>query len=511
MAVPHVLVFPVAWSGADHVLGDDGEKQYRIRAVGKTPDARQVCVDIDFYPFFFVAMPLDWSAARQNLFVSDAVAKHGAMTRYSLPVTRKSLWGFTAGEARPFAQLAFPSLAAARRARYAIGRAGAAQGLKTFEACVDPIVRFFHVRGVQPAAWLRVPAFEGDIASVAFTDVGPASAEEAATAGRPPLIFASWDIEVYSSSGKFPLSDNPGDTIIQIATSFQKYGSTEPYRQTVVALDSCDPVEGLDVIAVASEADVINEWVGLLRAEAADVMIGYNTHQFDWRYVYGRSLVCLDDYTGDPLVALGGLGRFCDDGGGALREFELSSGAMGQNKFTLLETPGVLQIDLLQVMRREHKLPSYSLNAVSAEFLGDAKIDLPAAQIFEKFRGSSADRAEIARYAAKDTLLPLQLLGKLSIFENFSEMANAVAVPVDYLTTRGQQIKVFSLILRKARQLGFLCPDDERIAIEGKYGGATVLDAKKGAYFDCVSCLDYASRESPPAAARRRPLPPDAA
>lgn len=66
-------------------------------------------------------------------------------------------------------------------------------------------------------------------------------------------------------------------------------------------------------------------------------------------------------------------------------------------------------------------------------------------------------------------------------------------MPVEYLLSRGQQIKVFSVVLYKARQLGFLCPDDKAIGTDGKYEGATVLDAKRGAYFDVVSGLDFAS------------------
>lgn len=66
-------------------------------------------------------------------------------------------------------------------------------------------------------------------------------------------------------------------------------------------------------------------------------------------------------------------------------------------------------------------------------------------------------------------------------------------VPVDYLLARGQQIKVFSVVLHKARELGFLCPDNKAIGTDGKYEGATVLEAKRGAYFDVVSGLDFAS------------------
>lgn len=232
---------------------------------------------------------------------------------------------------------------------------------------------------------------------------------------------------MYSASGKFPLADNPDDCIIQIATTFQKYGESEPYLRTVVALDTCDDVPGLEIFPVATEADVINTWVDLLRRESADIAIGYNTAQFDWRYIHGRAQVCVDDTTGEDLVDLTRLGRRRTGGGGVTREWELNSGAFGQNKFFVLTTPGVTQLDLLQYCRREFKLDSYSLNNVSAKFLGDTKLDLPAADIFAKFKGSAADRAVIAQYAAKDTDLPLRLLGRLSVLENLFEMANAGA------------------------------------------------------------------------------------
>ena len=157
----------------------------------------------------------------------------------------------------------------------------------------------------------------------------------------------------------------------------------------------------------------------------------FSVCRFDWKYIHGRAQVCVDDDTGEALVDMSGLGRLAAPlgdkalAGGVLREWELNSGAYGQNKFFAMTTPGCLQIDLLQYMRREFKLPGYSLNAVSAEFLNDKKIDLPAAEIFAKFKGSAADRALIAEYAVKDTELPLRLLAKLSVLENLLEMANA--------------------------------------------------------------------------------------
>lgn len=199
----------------------------------------------------------------------------------------------------------------------------------------------------------------------------------------------------------------------------------------------------------------------------------------------------VDDSTGEDTVFLGKLGRLLE-GGGNVIERDLSSNAFGQNSFFLLDTPGVLQLDLLQWFRKNRNMESYSLNNVSKAFLGDQKNDLPAMQIFERFEGDAEDRAVIAAYAAKDTDLPLQLLRKMAIFEDLTEMANAVKVPVDYINFRGQQVRAFSCLFGKAREMEYAIPDDKAWATEGKFEGATVLDAKKGAYFTPIAALDFA-------------------
>ena len=104
--------------------------------------------------------------------------------------------------------------------------------------------------------------------------------------------------------------------------------------------------------------------------------------------------------------------------------------------------PGVLDLDLMQLVRRDHKLDSYSLNNVSKKFLGgETKVDLPAYKIFEKFRGSASDRADIARYAVQDVLLPLKLFRRLHLYDTLSQMSIATCVPIDFLLSRGQQVR----------------------------------------------------------------------
>jgi hypothetical protein len=65
---------------------------------------------------------------------------------------------------------------------------------------------------------------------------------------------------------------------------------------------------------------------------------------------------------------------------------------------------------------------------------------------------------------------------------------------VPFLVERGQQIKVFSQLTKKARELGFMVPTIRYGAIpEEPYEGATVLEAQKGAYYTPITALDFES------------------
>ena len=77
-------------------------------------------------------------------------------------------------------------------------------------------------------------------------------------------------------------------------------------------------------------------------------------------------------------------------------------------------------------------------------------------------RSSSARRFFLASSpcrAPQDAYLPQRLVDKLMYMYNYVEMARVTGVPMSFLLTRGQSIKVFSQILRKARQKGLLVPN----------------------------------------------------
>lgn len=148
---------------------------------------------------------------------------------------------------------------------------------------------------------------------------------------------------------------------------------------------------------------------------------------------------------------------------------------------------------MIQIVFREHKLRSYSLNSVSAHFLGEQKEDVHHSIITTLQNGDEFTRRRLAVYCIKDAYLPLRLMEKLMCLFNQSEMARVTGVPITYLFTRGQQIKVASQLYRKARLHDLLIPVERKGQDEGKYEGAVVIEPTRGFYVHPIATLDFAS------------------
>lgn len=114
---------------------------------------------------------------------------------------------------------------------------------------------------------------------------------------------------------------------------------------------------------------------------------------------------------------------------------------------------------MLQVMQRDYKLRSYSLNAVCAHFLGEQKEDVHHSIITELQNGTPDSRRRLAVYCLKDAYLPHRLMDKLLCLVNYTEMARVTGVPFNYLLSKGQSIKVISQLSRKANADGYLIPN----------------------------------------------------
>lgn len=88
----------------------------------------------------------------------------------------------------------------------------------------------------------------------------------------------------------------------------------------------------------------------------------------------------------------------------------------------------------------------------------------------------------------------MRLLTKLQVIFNLIETCRVCGMPVDFLFTRGQQIKVASQIYRYARRLDFCVPMRSNYTYHvEKFEGATVIEPARGFYLEPVATLDFSS------------------
>jgi DNA polymerase delta subunit 1 len=258
-------------------------------------------------------------------------------------------------------------------------------------------------------------------------------------------------------------------------------------------LKGCLPIVGAQIISSEQEEDMLLKWRMFLETCDPDIITGYNVQNFDIPYLLDRADALAKEKK--HVAGFRQWGRI-KNSPAKMRETMFQSAAYGRRANVETTIDGRVMFDMLPYMQRNHKLSSYSLNSVCAEFLGQQKEDVHHSIISDLQNGSDEDRHRLAVYCLKDALLPQRLMDKLHVLVNYVEMARVTGVPVSFLITRGQQIKVFSMILRKCRNEKLLVPTLNKgrgAGTEVGYEGATVLDPIKSYYETPVATLDFAS------------------
>ena len=125
------------------------------------------------------------------------------------------------------------------------------------------------------------------------------------------------------------------------------------------------------------------------------------------------------------------------------------------------------------------------------------KDDVSPQDIFRLHRESSKGRAIVGKYCLQDCDLVIDLYRKLETFNNTMCMANVCSVPLSYIFTRGQGIKIESLIFKACGDRDILIPvltSPKQGAGEDSYEGAIVLTPDPGFYSDSpIGVCDFAS------------------
>jgi DNA polymerase elongation subunit (family B) len=242
---------------AEDSYKNPGKLAMNIFLFGKTAEGVPVraCVE-GFEPFFYVRLPDD-DVATHELFkkaLNDHLrrVKPWLRTLYrSKRVERKVLYGYTGGKSYSFAELTVPSLMAFRALRRIFldpevskplfRLAEDADPLEVYEANLDPMLRFFHLRNIKPCGWVKADAEleEGQL-NVSWEEIAPTTGPIASA----PFLMAAWDIECYSENGEFTLAKKSYD---RLAKQLYALANT-PQEAAMLIINAAtgSPDEGMD-------------------------------------------------------------------------------------------------------------------------------------------------------------------------------------------------------------------------------------------------------------------------
>jgi len=490
-----------------------------FRMFGVTAGGNSVCAHVHgFTPYFWCGPPAEMSARDCGPFAQALEAALGAQKAKSrvdravhtveLVPEKQSLLGYHHGRTQNMLKIyvAVPSMVSA--ARGILERGFACPGLPArqylcFEANVPYELRFAIDRDITGCNWCECPAGTYSLRphdrKVSTAQIELDVVYDSLVSHKPdgqwqkiaPLRILSFDIECKGRKGHFPEADNKetgGDPVIQIANVVTEQGRGTSTVRNVFTLGTCSPIVGAAVHSFETEAKMLDAWAHFVVEADPDLITGYNVQNFDIPYLLNRMRVL-------RVEQAQVLGRI-RNAKATMRETTFQSGAYGKSENVETTINGRVIFDMIQHIRREHKLSSYSLNSVSAFFLGQQKEDVHHSIIADLQMGTADDRRRLAVYCLKDAFLPQRLMDKLMVVINHVEMSRVTGVPLEYLLRRGQQIKVMSMILRKAGPMNLLVPTLQRQGGGGEedtFEGATVIEPVRGFYDEPVATLDFAS------------------
>ena len=360
---------------------------YTLDCYGKTMDKKDVYLRVmNFTPHFYVKIPEEyqkkWGKPQINKLVQylqDCVyyKYKDTLVKFDI-VKRLDMNGFQNGKKFKFLRLIFNNWDGMKKYSYIFNKSIRVRSLSKefikyslYESNLEPMLRFFHIRELDPSGWLKIPVskltkLNGSYYNVDYSfevDWKSVSKAKEFSNKLAPLTLLAYDIETMKEDKVgFPISSNPGDYIAMICGTVSYIGKQECFKKVAVVLGDCDDKEGCDVRHFKTEKELLLGWRDLINEIRPDVITGYNTFGFDEHYIYDR---CKMHRIDKSFLKIG---RNFSVPSNFIKK-ELKSAALGDNVLRYIDYSGIINFDLIKIMRRDHSLGSYGLNAVAEVFI----------------------------------------------------------------------------------------------------------------------------------------------
>ena len=330
----------------------------------------------------------------------------------------------------------------------------------TFESKINFPLRFMVDRNIVGMSWVKVEPGKYRFSKKTISncqieawchvdDVIPLSIH-GEYSKLAPLRILSIDIECSSEAGHFPVPEK--DSVIQISNICIEFGAdSEPIVQKMFSFKTCADIVGVDVHSFEKEEDMLREWRQFVIDLDPDIITGYNISMFDLPYLLNRAEHL-------KIREFAYLSRLSHVPSKVKHKQTKVKGFMNRDTIDI-NLEGRIILDMYTYLIREIKLRSYSLNNVSFQYLGEQKEDVHYSLISKLWKQNEYTRRRLAIYCMKDAYLPLRLMDIFLTLINYSEMCRVTSTPLNFILTRGQQIKVSTQLHKKALEHNYIVPN----------------------------------------------------
>ena len=473
--IPEFLEFQLCDWNSYHEIDGDNEEKYVIQLFGRTADDKDVCLKVtDFTPFFYVEVPDQWKQFQVDRFVEilknkaawtidNSIQKTSKFTNnnpgFEIDMIKNSLikyclmkkhkfYNFNKKKYFNFIILVFKSHNVMREYSYMLSYPIDAKELtknkmffQRYESNIEPHIRFMHINNLLPCGWITIDKTKLKLINeyskcdhsyeVNWKYVKPCANNDK----MAPFKIMGYDIECVSCDHNFPRADRKTDEIIQIGMTMYRHESMTCYEEHIVTLGKCDQIKKANVKCYDTERKLIRGWAKMMSKIRPDIKAGYNNFGFDDKYIYDRiaridreeaetQRINVKDlknkFMDEILQILGKVNnKYLMDIEGLTRSvtyFEvkkLSSSALGDNELHFFQVPGMVSIDMMKVIQRDHRLISYKLDNVSANFITEKTIKVDKGE-------QKNEKVEISIYTASTKALDKNSYIQIMIDDGYS-------------------------------------------------------------------------------------------
>lgn len=432
-----------------------------LNLFGVDEEGQSVCCRVINFLHYFYVDKTEKVSAMTHLDLMKQFAAKGLAILAIEEHQRKTLPYFSQGKLRSVLKI-FPKNAdQMSRVSTVLAKMPLFAGASFYETNVDYQTRFMIDNKISGSCWLEIVDTHPVRKLFSITTCGreflcdytkcrPLDSTVPRWNAISPLKILSVDIECKGRPGIFPVATQ--DPIIQIGNVESIYGKGDFCKKKIftlgqVAADALD--SGVESVCFSSELPMIQAWAEYVNKNDPDIIIGYNVNKFDFNYLYERVTALNSKHALNKLSRL-------RKGVFTLSKRMFSSNQIGNSEQVIVVMHGRLVMDVFDAIKRGHKLRSYKLNEVSKHFLNDQKIDISPVMINKLQEGSDADRSAIANYCIQDCMLPVALCSRLALIVNMIEMSRVTGITPQSVLVRGQQIRVFNLLLAMANEKSYI-------------------------------------------------------